>query len=326
MRPAQSATEFNTDVLDIGDRSKVDLSRFSDADYVMPGAYLLDIKINQKTLPQRSIQYYPSADEKTRSRVCLPPDLVEKMALKEEAAQKITFWHDNGCADLSGIKGATISDRIGGGVLAITIPQAWMKYSDPNWTPPEQWDDGIPGLLLDYSLSGQAGKQSHNNTTAENLSSYGTLGANLGAWRLRADYQANYNQQAGERDSGFDWNQIYAYRALPMQAAKLTLGEVYLDSGVFDSYRFTGLNLASDERMLPPNLQATRRKCAASPRATPRSPCRRKAARCMKPRCPPGPSPFRISTVRCAAGWTSRWKNRTAAFLPSRWIPPPFLT
>ena len=223
---AFSATEFNTDVLDIGDRSKVDLSRFSDADYVMPGAYLLDIKINQKTLPQRSIQYYPSPDKKDRSRVCLPPDLVEKMALKEDVLKKITLWHDNSCADISGIKGATISDRIGGGVLAITIPQAWMKYSDPDWTPPEQWDDGIPGLLLDYSISGQVGKQSHNNNTAENLSSYGTVGANLGAWRLRADYQANYNQQAGERDNNFDWNQIYAYRALPLQAAKLTLGEI----------------------------------------------------------------------------------------------------
>ncbi|RTF80433.1 fimbrial biogenesis outer membrane usher protein [Serratia marcescens] len=255
VRPAFSATEFNTDVLDIGERSKVDLSRFSDADYVMPGAYLLDIKINQKTLPQRSIQYFPSPDNKSGSQVCLPPDLVEKMALKEEAAKKITLWHDNQCADIRGIKGATISDRIGGGVLAITIPQAWMKYSDPDWTPPEQWDDGIPGLLLDYNLSGQLGKQSHNNNTAQNLSSYGTLGANLGPWRLRADYQANYNQQAGDRSTGFDWNQIYAYRALPMQAAKLTLGEIYLDSGVFDAYRFTGLNLASDERMLPPNLQ-----------------------------------------------------------------------
>ena len=61
-----------------------------------------------------------------------------------------------------------------------------MKYSDPDWTPPEQWDDGIPGLLLDYNLSGQLGKQNHNNNTAQNLSSYGTLGANMGAWRLRA--------------------------------------------------------------------------------------------------------------------------------------------
>lgn len=78
VRPAFSATEFNTDVLDIGERSKVDLSRFSDADYVMPGAYLLDIKINQKTLPQRSIQYFPSPDNKSGSQVCLPPDLVEK--------------------------------------------------------------------------------------------------------------------------------------------------------------------------------------------------------------------------------------------------------
>ena len=77
VRPAFSATEFNTDVLDIGERSKVDLSRFSDADYVMPGAYLLDIKINQKTLPQRSIQYFRRRITK-RQPVCLPPDSVEK--------------------------------------------------------------------------------------------------------------------------------------------------------------------------------------------------------------------------------------------------------
>lgn len=255
VRSAFATTEFNIDVLDISDRSKVDLSRFSDADYVMPGTYLLDIKINQRTLPQRSIEYFPSPDNKGRSRVCLPPDLVEKMALKEEVVKKITLWHHHSCADISNIKGATISDHIGSGVLAITLPQAWMKYSDPNWTPPEQWDDGIPGLLLDYSLSGQFSKQSHNNNTAENFSSYGTLGANLGAWRLRADYQINTNQQADKRDSRFDWNQIYAYRALPMQAAKLTLGEIYLDSGVFDAYRFTGINLTTDERMLPPNLQ-----------------------------------------------------------------------
>ncbi|WP_142793979.1 fimbria/pilus outer membrane usher protein, partial [Klebsiella pneumoniae] len=53
----------------------------------------------------------------------------------------------------------------------------------------------------------------------------------------------------------FDMNQIYSYRPLPMMAAKLTAGEIYLDSQVFDTVRFTGLNLASDERQLPPNLQ-----------------------------------------------------------------------
>ncbi|MEX0634402.1 hypothetical protein M8494_30910 [Serratia ureilytica] len=45
----------------------------------MPGTYLLDMsKSTVKTLPQRSIQYFPSPDNKSGGQVCLPPDLVEK--------------------------------------------------------------------------------------------------------------------------------------------------------------------------------------------------------------------------------------------------------
>lgn len=252
---SRADTEFNTDVLDIEDRTKIDLSRFSDADYVMPGDYLLEIKINQKTLPQQKIQYFPLQGEKLASQVCIPADLISKMALKPAAAEKVTLWHDDECADISAIDGVSVSNRIGGGALVINIPQAWMKYSDPDWTPPEQWDEGIAGLMLDYSLNGQVGKQAHGVNTAQSLSSYGTVGANLGAWRLRADYQTTYDQEGGDHTQSFDWNQIYAYRALPQQAAKLILGEVYLDSSVFDSLRFTGANLASDARMLPPDMQ-----------------------------------------------------------------------
>lgn len=247
-------TEFNTDVLDVADRAKIDLSKFSDANYVMPGTYLLDIIVNQKTLPQRSILYIPTADNKS-STVCLPPDLISTLALREDVAKKITLWHDDQCADISAISGATVANNIGDGALKITVPQTWMKYADPNWTPPEQWDNGIAGLLLDYSVSGQLNKLSNTNDPSHSVSSFGTLGANLSAWRLRADYQSTLNGSQGAWDANFDWSQIYAYRPLPMQAAKLTVGEMFLDSNVFDSYRFTGVNLASDERMLPPDLQ-----------------------------------------------------------------------
>ncbi|WP_162868191.1 fimbria/pilus outer membrane usher protein, partial [Klebsiella pneumoniae] len=47
----------------------------------------------------------------------------------------------------------------------------------------------------------------------------------------------------------------YAYRAVPALRSKLTLGEGYLDSGLFDSFRFGGLSLRSDDNMLPPNLR-----------------------------------------------------------------------
>ncbi|VTR51636.1 Outer membrane usher protein papC precursor [Serratia fonticola] len=37
--------------------------------------------------------------------------------------------------------------------------------------------------------------------------------------------------------------------------SKLTMGENYLDSSMFDSFRFTGASLVSDDNMLPPNLR-----------------------------------------------------------------------
>lgn len=252
--PASAEIQFNAGALDVGDSTKIDLSRFSDADYIMPGSYLLDIKFNKRMLPQRSIEYLRIAGKK-ESVLCLPPDLIPQMALKEEIAKKVVLWHDNQCADISAVPGAEISSRIGTGVLLITVPQSSLKYNDPNWTPPEQWDKGIPGLLLDYSVSGQINKASNSQDTTRSLSTVGTVGANVSSWRLRADFQSTVNQRKGERDSNFDWSNIYAYLPLPMHAAKLKVGEQFLDSNIFDSFRFAGANLASDERMLPPDLQ-----------------------------------------------------------------------
>ncbi|MBU7321243.1 fimbria/pilus outer membrane usher protein, partial [Paenibacillus sp. SM 69] len=47
----------------------------------------------------------------------------------------------------------------------------------------------------------------------------------------------------------------YAFRALPQWGARLALGEDSLQSNLFDSFRFTGFSLVSDDNMLPPNLR-----------------------------------------------------------------------
>lgn len=249
---ADDAVEFSVDALDSSDRKNIDLSRFAEENYVAPAAYLLDIKINGATFTSKKITYVVSPDDKKRTLACLSPDIVNALALKENALKMVKKINEN-CYDITTIPSAKISNHEG--ILDITVPQAWMKYSDPDWVPPERWDTGIPGLLLDYSVSGQTTRQiEHKNSgSSTNFSAYGQAGANLGAWRLRGEYQASYS--ATDHQHSFDWNQIYAYRPLPMQAAKLTLGEIYLNSQVFDTVRFTGVNLASDERMLPPDLQ-----------------------------------------------------------------------
>lgn len=53
----------------------------------------------------------------------------------------------------------------------------------------------------------------------------------------------------------FDWTQIYAFRALPKIGSKILLGESYLKTDVFESFRFLGATLFSDNRMLPPSLR-----------------------------------------------------------------------
>ena len=114
---------------------------------------------------------------------CLPQEVIPKLALTDEAIAKIDTWHDGQCANLLALDGVVIANDIGNGLLRIAVPQAWMKYSDPNWIPPEQWDEGIGD---DAGLQHQRPGQRRDGYSNRNISSYGTLGFNYGAWRLRA--------------------------------------------------------------------------------------------------------------------------------------------
>lgn len=246
---ADPMVEFNTDVLDASDRKNVDLKRFSSDNYVVPGNYLLDIRVNGQAVSQQNVIYRATANNADTSFVCLTPEQVDFLALKKEAQEKIHHV-DPQCLDIKAIPGVELNNHEG--ILDITVPQAWMKYNDPDWVPPERWDDGVAGLVFDYSLSGQMTHQLKEGDSTHSLSAYGQTGFNAGAWRMRGEYQANYDNDG---QHNLDWNQVYAYRPLPSLASKLTVGEIYLNSQVFDTVRFTGINMISDERMLPPSLQ-----------------------------------------------------------------------
>lgn len=250
-----SATEFNVNVLDVDDRNDIDLSHFSDPEYVTPGTYLLSIKVNAREIQQQMINYLPEGNHRARPTACLSPELVDKLALKKEARGKAELWNNGACVDLTPIAGVTVSNQIGMGTLNITIPQAWLAYSDRNWIPPEQWDHGIGGALLDYNLVGNVRRETNGRGTSHYLSSYGTTGFNQGAWRYRADYRYFLQKSRNANRDSFSWDQFYAYRPLPTLSADLKLGEMYFSSNLFDSYRFTGVSLANNENMLPPSLR-----------------------------------------------------------------------
>ncbi|MGE2250077.1 outer membrane usher protein [Serratia marcescens] len=250
--------QFNTDVLDVNDRKNIDLSQFSRSGYIMPGTYGMVVHVNKNDLQEQQIPFYAPEGDPNGSRACLSPALVEQLGFKPGVLKDLTWWHEGECLNESSVKGMDVRGDLPTSSLYLSVPQAYLEYSDENWDPPSRWDEGIPGLLFDYNVNARSQHQQRDGSRGYSLSGNGTAGANLGAWRLRADWQANLDHQTGSGQSTqkqLDWSRYYAYRAVPALRSKLMLGENYLDSGMFDSFRFTGMSLVSDDSMLPPNLR-----------------------------------------------------------------------
>ncbi|MGU5084143.1 fimbria/pilus outer membrane usher protein, partial [Escherichia coli] len=119
------------------------------------------------------------------------------------------------------------------------------------------------GLIADYSINAQTRHENGGDDTND-ISGNGTVGVNVGPWRLRADWQSDYqhtrsNDDGDTDDSGtqknWEWSRYYAWRALPSLKAKLSLGEDYLNSDIFDGFSYIGGSISTDDQMLPPNMR-----------------------------------------------------------------------
>ncbi|WPN24876.1 outer membrane usher protein [Pseudomonas marginalis] len=248
--------EFNTDVLDLNDRTNIDLSQFARSGFILPGTYSMVVQINTQAIAEQSVAFYPPDDDPKGSEACLSPELVEQLGLKTSGAAKLTWWNGGRCLDITGLPGMEVSGDLATSTLNISLPQAYLEYSAINWDPPSRWDEGVPGLLVDYNMTAQSSYQK-DERNRNNFSGNGTLGANAGAWRLRADWQGRVEsgRERSYKDQKLEWSRYYAYRAVPALKARLVVGEDYLYSDLFDSFRFTGASLNSDESQLPPNLR-----------------------------------------------------------------------
>ncbi|MTC34661.1 fimbria/pilus outer membrane usher protein [Providencia alcalifaciens] len=253
---SEEAVDFNTDFIDSDGKENVDFSKFSHANYVPPGDYSLAIEVNRaKVSMEQPITFFnPNYDDKI-SLACVTPEIYALLGLKKEWDSQVKWLDDGKCLDIRSVPDMTIQGDLAKNVVEFNIPQAYMEYSDPDWDPPSRWDDGIMGAFIDYNATGRVvNKQTGDKGTKSGLTATGTMGANIGAWRLRADWQTQ-NGELNKGSKSWSWNQLYAYRAIRSMSARLTLGEQYLTSNLFDSIRFIGATLETNEAMLPPRLQ-----------------------------------------------------------------------
>lgn len=256
--------EFNTDLLDVKDKESIDSGAFKKAGYILPGEYTMQVVVNDNLIGERKVAFYEQSENS--SLLCMRTELANELGLKAPelerllASKQLVGSQGGECYNPDVLEGIVIKGDISKDTLTISIPQAYRDYVSESWDPPSRWDEGVSGALLDYGINLQESRTAHGNGKSTNASAYGVAGVNMGAWRLRADWQGRYQRNEGpESDkyaqSGFDVNRVYAYRALPEMSAKLMLGELDLGNSMFDSFQFTGASVVTDDNMLPPNLR-----------------------------------------------------------------------
>lgn len=247
---AASATEFNINAIDKDLRSGIDLSRFKEEMSVTPGRYFVTVAINDIPLANGWELIWKEVDNK--AEVCIPAELADTFGLQDTVRKTLTL--KQGCVDFTPQADIKFRFEQSTQTLHVTVPQAMMQFRPNDWMPPSTWDNGVAGVLLDYNLFASH-YQPQEGSSTDNANAYGTAGANLGAWRLRSDYQYNQTHAEGGSTHNGRFSRVYMFRPLPTLGAKLTLGETDFQSAIFDAFTYTGASLISDERMLPWSLR-----------------------------------------------------------------------
>ncbi len=241
------------------DPSKIaDLSHFEDNGQA-PGVYRVDVYLNGALLTTRDIAFRANQQSADGSglRACLTPEMLNGMNVNISAFPQLAKAAAGDCVDLAAaIPAASSVFDFSQQRLNISIPQAALNNQARGYIPPQNWDEGINALLLNYTFTGANSRD--RSVGGGNSDSYFlglNSGLNLGAWRLR-DYSTwNYNSDNQQHKS--DWQHISTYVERDVAALKgeLTAGDSYTPAGVFDSLPFRGLQLASDDNMLPDSMK-----------------------------------------------------------------------
>ncbi|WP_411267166.1 fimbria/pilus outer membrane usher protein [Aeromonas veronii] len=220
----------------------MDLEHFLTQGNIVPGKYRVEVYLNEQLFSMEDV-VFSSRDREVAP--CFTPALMEKIGVKDELLN-----HVLSCVDLTQINHAGWDYDAGAQKLHISIPQAALKYRSRGFVDPALWDQGINVAFVNYSLQSRF---EHNRYSGDSNSHYLGLnsGVNIGPWRLR-----NQSQLNAVDDKGY-WQSLrtYAERDLTDWHSQLSTGQINSSSEVFNSQSLLGLQIRSDDAMLPDEMR-----------------------------------------------------------------------
>ena len=223
--------------------SQQKMLKLSQNQNVLAGTYKVDVYINNRLMEKSELSFVEDGHNVT---ACFSPEHLKKWSIK----LKNDYALENGCASLETLVGAGKLEFDSSLMrVDIHLPQTMLLQMPRGYVSPKEWQTGNSMAFVNYSanyyhneMSGSVGNQ---NTDSAFISLNG--GFNLGAWQFRQ--QSNISYQNNETD----WNSIRSYlkRPIPAMHSEISLGQLNSSGQFFSGLSYNGINLASDDRMLP---------------------------------------------------------------------------
>lgn len=240
--------KFDPVFLSTAHQGTIDLGRFEHGSSAVPGTYDVDVYVNGEKTSKQQVTFAEQGDKVVRA--CITTKLLKQInldysRLPPEFNQAIKEGKD--CYSLDKlIPQAHVTYDSGVQRLDISVPQAMLNNAARGYVNPALWDNGVPAFLLGYNASTYTmrsnGKSYNSAYTGVNA------GLNIGGWYFRHD--GSYNWQ---ENSGSDYQSInnYVQHDISSLKGKARIGETTTHGQLFDTLPFKGVELFSDERMLP---------------------------------------------------------------------------
>lgn len=228
------------------EQAVIDLSSFSSPGGQLPGTYRVTVLLNGTEKENKDINF---VQKNGKLFAALTVDDLRRLGVKIAAFPALMKLPTKqilyNIADY--IPYATILFDFQQQRLDINIPQAVMDNLARDTVPTDLWQQGESALLISYDFSG-----SHNdnhNITSQNYYLNLHNGINIGAWRLRNQLVYNYDSQGGKNN--LSSVNSYLQRDIHKLKSQIILGETFTNNDVFESIKFIGASIISDDLMLP---------------------------------------------------------------------------
>lgn len=156
-----SESYFNPAFLSDDTANVADLSRFEQGHQQAPGVYRVDIWRNDEFIGTQDVRFEQAENTPPVAgglSACITRAMLDRFGVNVAAFPELANVQGDTCVPLTtAIPGSEAAFNFASQRLDVSLPQVAMQNSARGYIPPDQWDEGIPAALVNYSFTGNRG-------------------------------------------------------------------------------------------------------------------------------------------------------------------------